>query len=34
MRARGVIGAEAPGGQELVDLIIDTYVHSPTPASA
>jgi len=34
MRGRGVIGAEAPGGQELVDLIIDTYVHYPTPASA
>lgn len=33
MRSRGVVGTEAPGGQELVDLIIDTYVHYPTPAS-
>jgi hypothetical protein len=33
MRSRGVIGTEAPAGQELVDLIIDTYVHYPPPTS-
>jgi hypothetical protein len=34
MRTRGVIGRVPPHGQELVDLIIDTYVHYPTPAVA
>jgi len=29
MRRRGVVGASAPAGNELVDLIIDTYVHFP-----
>jgi hypothetical protein len=33
MRERGVVGATAPGGHELVDLIIDTYVHYPPPAA-
>jgi len=33
LRERGIVGAEVPRGNELVDLLIDTYVHYP-PAAA
>jgi hypothetical protein len=32
LRARGIVGAEAPRGNALVDLLIDTYVHYPPVA--
>jgi len=32
LRERGIVGAEVPRGNELVDLLIDTYVRYPPPA--
>ena len=33
LRDRRIVGAEVPRGNELVDLLIDTYVHYPPPAA-
>ncbi|HWP67367.1 MAG TPA: hypothetical protein VNO26_15835 [Candidatus Limnocylindria bacterium] len=33
LRARGVVGADVPRGNELVDLLIDTYVRYPKPTA-